>query len=102
MQVSEYGASTDHRADVLWQQLVAMYRSGHPLRDTLPVCDELAQAVKDKQKIWRGSPNADGGRTDQRYQAFVWFAEDTRKAIAEGQLTLDSQVMPDAMDTTIE
>lgn len=79
-----------------------MFRCGRPLSETLPVCDELEQAVKDKQKIWRGSPNADGGKTDRRYQSFVWFAEDAREAVGKGQFTMESPAMPDAMNTIIE
>ncbi|KZV78545.1 hypothetical protein EXIGLDRAFT_783655 [Exidia glandulosa HHB12029] len=97
-----YPRDEEMRAEVLWHQLVSMFRCGRPLRETLPVCDDLEQAVKDKQKIWRGSANMDGGRTDKRYQIFVWFAEDARKAVEKGELTLESPAMPDQMNTIIE
>ncbi|KZW00896.1 TPR-like protein [Exidia glandulosa HHB12029] len=86
-------------AEVLWDQVVYMCYSGHPLRDTLPVCDSLEQAMQEKQKIWRDGANTG---TDERYKTFVRFAKDARDAVERGELTMESQVMPENIYTVSE
>ncbi|EJD45723.1 TPR-like protein [Auricularia subglabra TFB-10046 SS5] len=93
-----YPKDDEMRAEALFQQLTSLFRCGTRLRETLPICDKLAQSIKDKQPIWRCSANSDNGKTDERYMRFVDFAEDVKKANAKSEITLDDPIVPQVME----
>ncbi|KZV96172.1 TPR-like protein [Exidia glandulosa HHB12029] len=83
----------EYRTGAIYQQLFALFRTGASLRVTLPLLDEIAQSMEETKPIWEYSTTTTGAR--QAFQRMVWFAEDARKGIDAGKLTLDSQILPD-------
>ncbi|KZV88071.1 protein prenylyltransferase [Exidia glandulosa HHB12029] len=83
----------EFRTEAIYQQLFARFRSGAPLRVTLPLLDELGKSAEETKPIWEYSATSTSVRRD--YERLIWFADDLKKAIADGQLNMDSQILPD-------
>lgn len=61
----------------------------------MPIMERIRKANDKmrKSKIWEASAMAMQGR-DQALQRLLWFEEDVKKAMAEGQFNEDALIMP--------
>lgn len=80
-------------AAALARQVISLFRCGRPLRESLPVCEQLGQAMKEKREIWRVANDMSGGQLDRDYDEFVGFAAEARLGVAAGQYTLNDPVV---------
>jgi len=89
----------------LWCALENFFRIGTPLRDTLPLLERLRLAIPKMKEIWefptmameQMGPAGQKGMRDMVFQQALWFEEDARKGIADGKLTLESQILPERL-----
>ncbi|EJD45722.1 TPR-like protein [Auricularia subglabra TFB-10046 SS5] len=90
-----YPKDEELRTEALFNQMTTMFRCGRPLRESLPVADELKQSIEDKKRIWRGLANQMDGHLDKVYAEYVAWAVDVRAGLADGQFTMNDPIICD-------
>jgi len=73
--------------------LEALWWSGAPLRDTLPVCRKIRAAMPQAAKIWEFSQMSINKRNFNCQDA-VEFLADAERKLEQGTVTLDQGLMP--------
>ncbi|EIN10949.1 hypothetical protein PUNSTDRAFT_133010 [Punctularia strigosozonata HHB-11173 SS5] len=72
----------------------AMFKCGRPLKEILPIVEEVRDVIPKYKAIWENSALAQQG-LEARLNMLIEFETEVRKALDEGTLTMDSQVHPD-------
>jgi len=83
----------DFRLRYLVYALECMWRCRTPIKIILPTIELIESALPKVNRIWEAIRGKDGHNFS--VQQALWFAEDARKGIADGQLTLDSMILPE-------
>jgi len=73
--------------------LGALYRSGAPIKDVLPVLQRIRLSVPKMNEIWEYYPMAQAGR-DKALQQALRDEEDLLRGLAEWKFTMEDKMMP--------
>jgi hypothetical protein len=73
--------------------LDARWRSGSPLKVTLPLCARIRNAVTEMKKIWEFS--ADASIVEPQYKVVFAFEKRFRTLLEDGKATLDDVARPE-------
>lgn len=82
----------EQRPYMLAVAVEALWWSGAPLRDTLPLCRRVQAAMPEAAGIWERSQMGRGG--NPICKSAVEFLASTERQLAEGTATLDEALMP--------
>lgn len=74
--------------------LEMLFKSGNPLRKTLPVIAEMRRMAPDMQRLWANSSLQRGGR-DIALKKMWQFEDEVRTQIAAGKMSLDDAILPE-------
>ncbi|KZV88253.1 hypothetical protein EXIGLDRAFT_839365 [Exidia glandulosa HHB12029] len=82
----------EHHTDTVYQHLTLLFLLQRPLKETLPLCDELAESYERSRAIW------DYGKDLSHYGRCQEFAEEARKSLRDGKATLNDVIVPKDLD----
>ncbi|KAJ7897286.1 hypothetical protein B0H14DRAFT_399752 [Mycena olivaceomarginata] len=88
----KYPSDDEQRPYMLAVAVEALWWSGAPLRDTLPLCRRVQAAMPEAAGIWERSQMGRGG--NPICKSAVEFLASTERQLAEGTATLDEALMP--------
>ncbi|KZV79806.1 hypothetical protein EXIGLDRAFT_781834 [Exidia glandulosa HHB12029] len=77
----------------VYDRLVSLFLLQRPLRETLPVCDKLAESYERSRAIWDYSFDL------SHYTSCLEFAEEAKKSLRDGKVTLNDAIVPKDLDS---
>ncbi|KZV88249.1 TPR-like protein [Exidia glandulosa HHB12029] len=77
------------------ERLTLLFLLKRPLRETLPVCDKLAESYRKSREIW------DYGFDLSHYTSCHEFAEEAKKSLCDGKVTLNDVIVPKDLDSQL-